>query len=396
MKQGQVRSSCCASGEQASNHEGGKGKDVDMNRRSIGLVGAAVLTIASAAVAVSASAATKKTAGTCNTLNLLVWEGYADPSFVKPFEQKYHVKINATYISTEDQETAKMVAGGTKQYDVLTASSDNRKQLIDAGVIQPLDVSRIPNYKNLFPFLKPTYEINGKTWAVSQDWGVNPFVYNTKVFKKPPTSWKVMLDPKYRGKLAIWGDYSMVYIGATLLGYDKKPAQLFNLSQAQLDAVKNEMLKLKGQIRKVWSTGGDVIQLFANGEVVGSLGWNYVYQQLAQKHFPIGQVVFKDDGANGWIDANAISSGIPSNCVDLAYKWINYMTMPKPSAQLANVTGYAVDNTAANKYMSASLIKTTQMNRPYAYIKGAIIKVDPVNRQAYLKTSEEITAGLGG
>jgi putative spermidine/putrescine transport system substrate-binding protein/spermidine/putrescine transport system substrate-binding protein len=329
-------------------------------------------------------------------LNLLVWEGYADPSYVKPFEKKYGVTIKATYISTEDQELAKMVAGGTKLYDVITASSDNRKQLIDAGVIQPLDVSRVPNYKAVFPFLKPTYQVNGKTWAVAQDWGVNPFVYSKKAFKKPPTSWQVMLDPSMKGKLGIWGDYSIVYVGASLLGYDKNPKQLFNLSQKQLDAIKAKMLQLKPQIRKVWNTGGDLIQLFANGEVVGSLGWNYIYQQLALKKFPVGQVVFKDHGAEGWIDANSISTGIKKECVDLAYKWIDYMTTAKVGAQLANVTGYAAAVPGAVRHMSKDLVKSTSMDRPYAYVKGAIIKVDPVNRQAYLKTSEEIIAGLGG
>jgi spermidine/putrescine transport system substrate-binding protein len=358
-----------------------------------------VLVIAAAAAVIattSASARPTAKAATCNTLNVLVWEGYADPSFVKPFEQQNHVTINATYISTEDQELAKMVAGGTKQYDVLTASSDNRKQLIDAGVIQPLDTKRLSHYNQIFPFLKPTYQINGKTWAVSQDWGVNPFVYNKQVFKTPPTSWKVMFDPRLKGKAAIWGDYSMVYVGASLLGYDKNPKQLFDLSDSQLNAIKNEMLKLKPQIRKVWSTGGDVIQLFAQGEVAGTLGWNYVYQQLTMKHFPIGQVVFKDHGAEGWIDANALSAGIKPECVPLAYKWMDYMTTAKPSAALANVTGYAVDSQTANKYMSKSLIASTSMDTPYAYIKNAIIKVDPVNRQAYLKTAEEIQAGLGG
>lgn len=31
------------------------------------------------------------------TLSLLVWEGYADPSFVRPFEDSHHCKIAASY-----------------------------------------------------------------------------------------------------------------------------------------------------------------------------------------------------------------------------------------------------------------------------------------------------------
>jgi putative spermidine/putrescine transport system substrate-binding protein/spermidine/putrescine transport system substrate-binding protein len=40
--------------------------------------------------------------GSCSkksaSLNLLVWEGYADPSFVKAFEDENHCKIAASYM----------------------------------------------------------------------------------------------------------------------------------------------------------------------------------------------------------------------------------------------------------------------------------------------------------
>jgi spermidine/putrescine-binding protein len=37
---------------------------------------------------------TKKTP----SLNLLVWEGYADPSYVHAFEEQNHCKISASYM----------------------------------------------------------------------------------------------------------------------------------------------------------------------------------------------------------------------------------------------------------------------------------------------------------
>ena len=46
-----------------------------------------------------AGACTKKTP----TLNLLVWEGYADPSFVRSFEEQYHCKVTASYMGSSDE-----------------------------------------------------------------------------------------------------------------------------------------------------------------------------------------------------------------------------------------------------------------------------------------------------
>ncbi len=37
------------------------------------------------------------------TLNLLVWEGYADPSYVKAFEEQNHCKVSASYMGSSDE-----------------------------------------------------------------------------------------------------------------------------------------------------------------------------------------------------------------------------------------------------------------------------------------------------
>ncbi len=41
------------------------------------------------------------------TLNLLVWEGYADPSFLQAFEEQHHCKISASYMGSSDELMAK-------------------------------------------------------------------------------------------------------------------------------------------------------------------------------------------------------------------------------------------------------------------------------------------------
>ena len=39
------------------------------------------------------------------TLNLLVWEGYADPSYVQTFEEQNHCKVSASYMFLAGDET---------------------------------------------------------------------------------------------------------------------------------------------------------------------------------------------------------------------------------------------------------------------------------------------------
>src|SRR5437868_15217570 len=88
---------------------------------------------------------TKKTP----TLNLLVWEGFADPSFVKAFEDENHCKISASYMGSSDELMAKLRGGSAGTYDVISPSSDVATSIASAGLAAPLDVANIPAYSQL-------------------------------------------------------------------------------------------------------------------------------------------------------------------------------------------------------------------------------------------------------
>src|SRR5579863_9422785 len=86
------------------------------------------------------SSCTKKTP----TLNLLVWEGYADPTFVKAFEEQHHCKVSASYMGSSDELVAKLRGGSAGNYDVISPSSDVATSIAAAGLAAPLDLTKIP------------------------------------------------------------------------------------------------------------------------------------------------------------------------------------------------------------------------------------------------------------
>src|SRR5437660_6724599 len=87
--------------------------------------------------------------GSCSkktpTLNLLVWEGYADPSFVKAFEDENHCKISASYMGSSDELMAKLRGGSAGNYDVISPSSDVASAIASSQLAAPLDLSKIPS-----------------------------------------------------------------------------------------------------------------------------------------------------------------------------------------------------------------------------------------------------------
>src|SRR5579871_2292821 len=87
------------------------------------------------------------------TLSLLVWEGYADPSFVHPFEEQNHCKVSASYMGSSDELVAKLRGGSAGNYDVISPSSDVATSIATAGLAAPLDLAKLPSYAQLTPKL---------------------------------------------------------------------------------------------------------------------------------------------------------------------------------------------------------------------------------------------------
>src|SRR6202161_1125194 len=164
-----------------------------------------VLLVATAIALFLAAAACKKEPP---SLSLLVWEGYADPSYVHDFEVAHNCKISASYMGSSDELVAKLRGGSASNYDVISPSSDVATMIALSGLAAPLDLSKIPTYAQLSSRLRslPLVRVNGNVYGVPFTWGPNPLLYDTTVFAQAPDSWAVLWDPKYKGKVSVWDE----------------------------------------------------------------------------------------------------------------------------------------------------------------------------------------------
>ncbi len=326
------------------------------------------------------------------TLSLLVWEGYADPSFVRGFEEKYHCKVSASYMGSSDELVAKLRGGSASSYDVISPSSDVATMIANAGLAAPLDLSKIPSYQQLTSRLRelPIVRVNGQVYGVPFTWGPNPLLYDSSVFTSAPRTWDVFWDPKYRGKISVWDDLSTVYMAAQVLGYDRpNPDSLYNLSDQQLEAVKVKLLALKPNIRKIWSTGGELTNLFQNHEVVAAMGWPLMTNQLRKANFPIGETI-PSENTTGWIDHLMITSA--SENKDLAYKFLEYMIEASTQKKVTDVTGYVPTNPGAAQFMSAEEKHSLHLDDVDEYQKRIYFWQNVPRRAKYNEIWNEVKA----
>jgi spermidine/putrescine-binding protein len=326
------------------------------------------------------------------TLNLLVWEGYADPNFVKNFEEQHHCKVTASYMGSSDELMAKLRGGSAGNYDVISPSSDVATSIAVGNLAAPLDLSKIPSYSQLSPQLTnlPLVRVGGQVYGVPFMWGPDPLIYDTTVFATPPDSWNVLWDPKYKGRISVWDDLSTVYMAAQVLGYDKPyPSQLYNLSDEQLDAVKKKLLELKPNIRKMWATGGDLTNLFQNHEVVAAMGWPLNTVELKKINFPVGETIPKEN-TTGWIDHLMITAG--SENKELAYQFLEYMIEAQTQKKVTDVTRYTPANPQAAQFMTADEVKTLHLDDVDNYQKRLYFWQNVPRRAKYTEIWNEVKA----
>jgi spermidine/putrescine-binding protein len=247
-----------------------------------------------------------------------------------------------------------------------------------------IDVSKLKNFPLLYPkFHTPPWNTrNGVHYGVSFTWGPNTLIYDTRVFKQTPTSWHVLYDPTYKGKLSIYDSAITIADVALYLGYK----DCYNLDDAKLAKVKATLAVQKPLLRKYWAGAGDVEDAFQHGELVASSAWPLMTVDLRKKNFPIGETIPKE-GATGWADTWMISKNSPN--IDLAMKWIDYMIGPQGQLGVINVTGYAGASTAAVKALGPARVKALHMN-DFSYFDQLHIWSEPVNYAQWVKIWNDV------
>ena len=290
------------------------------------------------------------------TLNLFTWSEYIDPKLVTAFEQQCGCKVLETDYESNAEMAAKMTAGGYQQYDVVVPSSFEIQELAAEKLIQPLDLAKIPNIKNLMPrFANAGYD-PGNKYSVPYQWGTTGLVYDTTKIKNPPQSWGLLLDPKdnpnYPFVIPKGEGYDQIAAACAMLGYGfdcSKPSQWIAAAKVIIANKKRpnfagfveetparDQMKV-GQIAVSMAYNGDIGQCKANGDCK-----TMVY-------------FIPKEGGEIWVDTMAIPSQAPHP--ELALKFINFILDAKNGAQLSNWNQYASPN-GASQPMLQPILKT--------------------------------------
>jgi len=325
----------------------------------------------------------------CNTskkqvLYLFCWTDYIDLDLIKQFESEYNCRVILDTYNSNESMHAKMLTSKSA-FDIIVPSADFVSILINDDLLEPLDMSLLPNYKNLDPAtLSRVEEYDYMTkYALPYFWGTSGIIYNKNYISDEEmanVSWDIFGDPKYNDKGVVTmlddirevlgaaliyngydcndsSDEALIKARATLLRWDK------NVVQYDSDSFKNEV-----QDGTIWfghAYNGDALQVMHENEDIG--------------------FALPKEGSTLWVDFMVIPR--KSENKELAHKFLNFLLDEEVALQNAEFVQYATPNLAAYTLLGRDERTNLLMYPPEEYldkcyilkdIKEEILKLDVI------------------
>ena len=281
-------------------------------------------------------------------VDILAWPGYiergdGDPAYdwVTGFEKATGCQVRVKTASTSDEMVALMNEGG---FDVATLSGDATLRLIAGKRVKPIDVSKVPGWDTIDERLKnaPWHTVDGVHYGIPYQWGTNVLMYDTRVFKQPPSSWKVVFEPMTlpdgkanRGRVQAF-DGAIYIADAALYLMSTRPElgieDPYELSSDQYQAALELLRGQRKIVSRYWHDAFMQVDDFSNEGVVASSSWPFMVNILVRQGKPIASTVPKE-GVTGWADSTMVHVDAPHpKC---AGSWLAHSLTPKVQGDVA-------------------------------------------------------------
>lgn len=244
-------------------------------------------------------------AGEKTTLKFITWETYDEQPWLDEYTKKTGVKLERVVAGSVDELFTKTKSGSVK-FDLTMPDSGSIQRYKDAGIIEPLDLSKLKNVDNITDGLpwKDFATIDDEVWAIPYNWGTQPLMYNADEIKTAPTSWQILWDPQYKGKVAIPDD---AYITIPMISLAIGQEDIFNLDDAGYSELRDAMKDLRTQVTTLSTGFNDQLNQFANGQAVVGYCQNISEVFNLQDDGHNIQYVFPDEGVPQWADCFSIT-----------------------------------------------------------------------------------------
>lgn len=293
-------------------------------------------------------------------VNVYAWVSEIPPEIVRQFEKETGIRVNFATYQNNETLFAKIRTSPTS-YDVIVPSSYFVDRMRRLNMLEKIDKTKIPNWKNLNPaFLHPDYDPKMEN-SVPFVWGVTGIFVNQQYFSPESIAhWSQLWEKRFDNQLMLLDDTRENFsIALITLGYspnDKNP-----------EHIKAAFLKLKTLMKntKVFSTETVVSMMIDEDVTIGSCWNGDAYRALREN--PNIKFILPKEGFMIWIDSFSIPRNAPHK--EEAYAFINFITRADIAKEIAEKMRNPTANLAAQRLLPKEIT-----NNPIAYPPPEVMK----------------------
>lgn len=332
-------------------------------KKKIWLLGAGALALSAGIVTGCGQKAASEGGLAGTELNLYTWDGMFPQEVLDGFEEKTGVRINYSNFDYDEDMLAKLEETKGGDYDFVIADDYILELIKNENLYQPLDTSKIENWKNINPIYQGQFYDPEDEFTVPYGAGIPLIVYDPALVDIEIKGYADLWDPSLKDNVALTANYRVID-GITL----KTMGESFNTND--LDVIRKAGEKLKELAPNVRVINDNNTQDFLISGEVGAafLYTSQVYEALSARDDLVA--VYPEEGLGFGIMAGFIPSDAPN--ADAAYAFIDYLLDPEVSAKCFEFLGYYCTNKAAEEYISDDMKVFTVL--PQDAAQGEIIQ----------------------
>jgi putative spermidine/putrescine transport system substrate-binding protein len=266
-------------------------------------------------------------AASCDEVVVATWGGDYEKflkQFVEPPLDKRGIEVLYDVGRPAERKT-KLLAernARTGNIDVVHLNGPDMYDMQEAGLLEKLDLAKIPNAKNIEPRFAEDY-------SVPHIYSAETILYNPKHVSPPPDSYAVFLDPKYKGRVGVqrhlwvnWFEIGAILEGGTPTNYEPG---------------KDWLKKFKANEPRIYPSQEALAVAIKNEEVWLTPNWRARAAMWEREGMPVKDVVPKEGAV-----PIVYRAGIPKNAPhkDCAYAYLDAMLAPQAQIGFAKDMGY--------------------------------------------------------
>jgi spermidine/putrescine transport system substrate-binding protein len=316
------------------------------------------------------------------------WSGYEDTGFFQAYLDKHGDSPTFAFFGDEEEAFQKLRAGF--KADLSHPCSQSVSKWHEAGLIEPLDTSRITHWDDVNKTMKEAFKFGDDYFMLPMDWGSTAVTYRTDLVDVSDMgSLEVFRNPKYAGRISLPDNvddvYALAYLATGTTDWSKATMDDFTKANVWLREV-------HPNVRTYWADGAELGQLMTSGEAIVAWAWNETPTTLSGEGIPVEANRSTKEGSSTWFCGYVNLKDGPNDEAKM-YDFLNAWMEPGSTDYIVNAWGYGHGNETAMTALGAGALDAAGLGQVSVPVL-AQIPMDQQLREKMIAEFEKIKAGF--